>query len=99
VKVGVVTVGHIAAGRNTANHLVAAAFRGDQVRLVEHAVAVLGWDLLDEALRDVALARLANPSASLAELGQLCDPPVGKSAVHRRLARLRVLVDEATSDD
>lgn len=87
------------ANADAANVRRAVAAASDQVRLVEHAVALLGWDLLDEDLRDVALARLANPSASLAELGQLCDPPVGKSAVHRRLARLRALVDEATNDD
>ena len=85
------------ANADAANVRRAVAAASDQVRLVEHAVDVLGWDVLGEDLRDVALARLANPSASLAELGQLCDPPVGKSAVHRRLARLRELVDEAES--
>lgn len=64
----------------------------EQVRLVQRVVDEVGWDAVDEDLRDVALARLANPSASLAELGELCDPPVGKSAVHRRLARLRELL-------
>ncbi len=80
-----------------ANVRRAVAAASDQVRLVEHAVDVLGWDVLGQDLRDVALARLANPSASLAELGQLCDPPVGKSAVHRRLSRLRQLVEDAAS--
>lgn len=85
------------ANADAANVRRAVAAASDQVRLVEHAVDVLGWDVLGQDLRDVALARLANPSASLAELGQLCDPPVGKSAVHRRLARLRDLVEEAES--
>ena len=83
------------ANADAANVRRAVAAASDQVRLVEHAVDVLGWDVLGQDLRDVALARLANPSASLAELGQLCDPPVGKSAVHRRLTRLRELVEEA----
>lgn len=60
----------------------------EQVEQVQRAVAAVGWEGLDEDVREVALARLANPSASLAELGELCDPPVGKSAVHRRLERL-----------
>ena len=85
------------ANADAANLRRAVAAASDQVRLVEHAVAVLGWDQLGQDLRDVALARLANPSASLAELGQLCDPPVGKSAVHRRLARLRELVETEES--
>ena len=62
-----------------------------QVEAVERAVAAHGWDALDEQLRAVALARLANPAASLTELGQLLDPPVAKSAVHRRMRRLQQL--------
>lgn len=65
-----------------------------QVRAVERVVAELGWDELDEDLREVAIARLASPDASLAELGQLADPPVSKSAVHRRLRRLEAMADE-----
>lgn len=68
---------------------------------IERAVAHVGWGGLDEQLRDLALARMVNPGASLSELGQLCDPPVGKSAVHRRLRRLRDLAEghPATGDD
>ncbi|MEX0869759.1 MAG: DNA-binding protein WhiA [Nitriliruptoraceae bacterium] len=62
-----------------------------QVRTVERAVATVGWDAFDEDLRDVALARLANPALSLAELGELLDPPVGKSTVRRRLDRIAAL--------
>jgi cell division protein WhiA len=70
----------------------------EQVRAVETAIAALGWAELDEDLRVVALARLANPEASLAELGELVDPPVGKSAVHRRLRRLALLAARAGSE-
>jgi cell division protein WhiA len=62
-----------------------------QVRVVERVVGEVGWTALDDDLRAVALARLANPAASLAELGELVDPPIGKSAVHRRLRRLEEL--------
>jgi cell division protein WhiA len=62
-----------------------------QVRVVERVVGEQGWEVLDDELRAVALARLANPAASLAELGELVDPPIGKSAVHRRLRRLEQL--------
>lgn len=64
-----------------------------QIAAVERAIDRLGWEALDDDLRQVALARLANPSASLSELGELCDPPVGKSAVHRRLRRLEELAE------
>jgi cell division protein WhiA len=70
-----------------------------QVEAVERAVAAVGWDALDEELRSVALARLANPEASLAELGELVDPPVGKSAVHRRLRRLEALAATSPATD
>lgn len=66
-----------------------------QLDLVERAVAAVGWAGLGEELRDLALARLVNPTASLAELGALCDPPVGKSAVHRRMRRLAELADRS----
>jgi DNA-binding protein WhiA len=70
-----------------------------QVDAVERAVARHGWTVLDTELREVALARLANPEASLAELGALLDPPVGKSAVHRRLRRLEELGKPVTTDE
>lgn len=70
-----------------------------QVDAVERAVAQHGWAALDTELREVALARLANPEASLAELGALLDPPVGKSAVHRRLRRLEELGKPVTTDE
>jgi DNA-binding protein WhiA len=70
-----------------------------QAEAVERAIARCGWDGLDPALRGVALARLANPEASLAELGALLDPPVGKSAVHRRLRRLEELGEVPDTDE
>jgi cell division protein WhiA len=93
--------------RNDANRLAnadAANLRrtietaSSQVRAVERVVGELGWEVLDEDLRAVALARLANPAASLAELGELVDPPIGKSAVHRRMRRLEHL-DPGRVDD
>jgi DNA-binding protein WhiA len=81
-------------GANVRRSIEAAA---GQVAAVERAVASVGWTALDEELRGVALARLANPDASLAELGALLDPPVGKSAVHRRLRRLELLADSETA--
>ncbi len=62
-----------------------------QVDVVERAIAEHGWNELDDELRAVALARLANPVASLAELGALVEPAVSKSVVHRRVRRLEQL--------
>lgn len=82
------------ANADAANVRRAVAAAAGQVAAVQRAVDALGWDGLPDDLREVALVRLANPAASLAELGELCDPPVGKSAVHRRLARVRALVPD-----
>ncbi len=43
---------------------------------------------LPGSLREIAELRLANPDASLEELGAMLDPPVGKSGVNHRLRRL-----------
>jgi len=66
-----------------------------QVAVVESAVARLGWDALPADVADVAALRLANPEASLAELGALLRPPRSKGAVLARLRRLRELTEEA----
>jgi cell division protein WhiA len=42
-------------------------------------------------LREIADLRLRHPSLSLKELASKCDPPVSKSAAHRRLAALMKL--------
>ncbi|MFT5223641.1 MAG: DNA-binding protein WhiA, partial [Glaciecola sp.] len=76
------------ANADAANVQRAVAAASSQVAAVEMAVDTIGWGGLPDDLRTVALARLANPAASLSEVGQLCDPPIGKSAVHRRLKRL-----------
>ena len=39
-------------------------------------------------LRAVAEARLENPEATLAELGEMISPALGKSGVNHRLRRL-----------
>ncbi len=44
--------------------------------------------LLDPPLRELAELRLQYPEASLAELGQMLDVPVGKSGVNHRLGKI-----------
>jgi len=47
-----------------------------------------GLDSLSDKLREVAEIRLAHPDASLAELGDMMDPPLKKSGVNSRLKRI-----------
>lgn len=48
---------------------------------------------LPDKLREMAEVRLENPEASLKELGEMLDPPVGKSGVNHRLRKLSEFAD------
>lgn len=83
------------ADRANVSRAVAASWR--QVAAIERTMNSSRWGDLPEELRAVALARIASPEASLADLGALVDPPVGKSTVHRRLAALLAIAEELVS--
>lgn len=53
-----------------------------------------GLENLPDNLRSTAQARLDYPEASLKELGELMDPPVGKSGMNHRMRKLEELADE-----
>jgi cell division protein WhiA len=87
-----------AANADRANLQRTVTASGRHVEVIQRAIAQPTWSEVPDDLRAVALARLANPEASLAELGRLLDPPVGKATVHRRLERLLArLAGEAAS--
>ncbi|MFY9588825.1 MAG: helix-turn-helix domain-containing protein, partial [Actinomycetota bacterium] len=60
----------------------------------ERALDAYGERGLLPALLEVAKLRLANPDASLEELGRLCRPPITKPAVADRLRRLGRLTEQ-----
>lgn len=68
------------------NKVVGAACR--QVEDIRYIQSKIGLDELPPALREMALIRLEYPDSPLKELGELCDPPVGKSGVNHRLRKL-----------
>lgn len=68
------------------NKVVGAACR--QVEDIRYIQRKAGLDELPPALREMAQLRLEYPDSSLKELGELCDPPVGKSGVNHRLRKL-----------
>lgn len=71
---------------------VAAAMRQlEDIRLIDRRV---GLGNLAPALAEIARLRLEHPDASLADLGQLAEPPLTKSAVNHRLRRLAALADD-----
>jgi hypothetical protein len=85
-----------AANADRANVRRAVGAAAAHIAAIERLAVADGWDELDADLRALALARLANPEASLAELGRLLDPPVGKVTVHRRLGKLLALSSPRT---
>ena len=52
-----------------------------------------GLKKLPENLQEMAQVRLENPDAALKELGELLDPPVGKSGVNHRLRKLTEIAE------
>lgn len=54
----------------------------------------VGFGNLTEGLREMAEVRIANPEASLIELGKMLSNPVGKSGVNHRLRKLSQIANE-----
>ena len=52
-----------------------------------------GFDKLPDNLRQMAEIRLEYPEATLKELGEYLDPPVGKSGVNHRLRNLSEIAE------
>ena len=74
---------------------VSAAVRQvEDIRLIRDR---MGFDVLPENLSEIARLRLARPEATLKELGEALDPPVGKSGVNHRLRRLSSLAEKLRS--
>ena len=57
----------------------------EAIRKIER---VKGMDWLPPKLQEIAILRLEEPESTLQELGQLLDPPLGKSGVTHRLAKI-----------
>jgi DNA-binding protein WhiA len=64
-----------------------------QIQAIEKLQRGGGWERISGSLIDIAELRMVHPSATIAELGQMADPPMGKSAVNHRLRRLLALAD------
>lgn len=53
-----------------------------------------GLSYLPDKLQDIAIVRVENPDASLQELGQMLNPPLGKSGVNHRLRKICQIAEE-----
>ncbi len=63
----------------------------EDIQLIERMV---GFGNLPKPLRQMAELRLNEPDASLAELGEMLDPPVTKSGVNHRLRKLSQIASD-----
>ena len=63
----------------------AASRQTEDIRYIHDTI---GFGNLSENLSQIARLRLENPDVSLKELGQMLDPPIGKSGVNHRLRKL-----------
>lgn len=62
----------------------------EDIRLIEKTIGTGG---LSDDLRQMAEIRLENPEVSLAELGKMMNPPLGKSGVSHRLNKLHKMAE------
>ena len=86
--------------RNMANRQTnfEAANIGKTVNAAQTVIEALKYlksiDKLPDNLRGIAVARMANPDATIVELGKLLNPPLGKSGVNHRLRKIKTLAEE-----
>ena len=66
----------------------------EQVRAIEKLVNKNLFDTLPENLKEVARLRLEFREHSLKELGEMLDPPLGKSGVNHRLRKIQEIADK-----
>lgn len=78
----------------TANLIKSTNASNKQVADIQYLEKNYGLNNLPENLRQMALIRLENPDASLKELCELMDPPLGKSGVNHRLRKLSEMAEE-----
>lgn len=77
------------------NKTVNAAVR--QLENIKYLAGTIGLDKLPKPLREAAELRLKYPDVSLKELGELWDPPVGKSGVNHRMRKLERIAEDVRS--
>lgn len=65
-----------------------------QIRDIEYVRDTVGLESLSDGLREAAEIRLKNPDMKLKDIGELLNPPVGKSGVNHRLRKISELAQK-----
>jgi DNA-binding protein WhiA len=74
------------------NKTVDAAIRqSESIRYIQNKV---GLRKLPPGLREIAEVRLNYPDITLKEIGEMLDPPIGKSGVNHRLRKIEKIAEE-----
>lgn len=68
----------------------------ESIKLIEKEIGLLR---LPNNLREIAELRLKYPDESLKELGEMLNPPVGKSGVNHRLRRIEKIAEELRKEE
>ena len=79
---------------DTANINKSLAASRRQVEDIEYLKQEIGLGRLPENLKLVAELRLENPELNLVQLGEMLQPPVGKSGINHRLRKLQEMAEE-----
>lgn len=65
-----------------------------QIEQIKFIKKHMGLEKLPYKLRDIAEVRLNNPDATLKEVGEMLDPPVGKSGVNHRFRKIEEIAED-----
>ena len=65
-----------------------------QIADIRYIDREVGLDKLPRTLRQIAEARVNNPETTLQDLGELLEPPIGKSGVNARLRRIADIAEK-----
>ena len=81
---------------NIERSIRSASARAEDIRFIAQK---LEDQRIPDWAREIMSLRLENPDSSLSELGEMCDPPIGKSGVNNRLRRLSELAEKLRGEN
>ena len=64
------------------------------IEAIKKIASTKGLSSLPETLREAAELRLEHPDISIAALGELCDPPMKKAGINKRLMRIQEIASK-----
>lgn len=82
---------------DTANIIKTASAAAKQIEDIKIVMASKEYKVLSDSLKELCELRLENSEASLKELGEMLNPPLGKSGVNHRLRKITELAEQIRS--